>query len=246
MHETGLLGRVLPEFGRLTCQVQHDLYHRYTTDEHTLLALEVLDQMASEKVSRHGPYQKILNEVFDASSLYFALLTHDIGKGLGGGHAEKGAKLAAQAASRLGFDPDETEKIENLVRHHFLMAHVSQRRDLEDPHTVSEFARTVGRADVLNMLLIMTYADARAVGPGVWTDWKDYLLWELYYKSYERLMFDKKGASGSRKEIKQIREEVKRAWDRKFRRNSWMSTSATCPKNMSSTLPFGRFRNNSV
>jgi [protein-PII] uridylyltransferase len=211
MHQIGLLGRALPEFGRLTCQVQHDQYHRYTTDEHTLLALEVLDQIASEKVSKHGPYQKILNEVFDASSLYFALLMHDIGKGLGGGHAEKGAKRAAQAASRLGFDPDETEKIETLVRHHFLMAHVSQRRDLEDPRTVSEFARTVGRADVLNMLLLMTYADARAVGPGVWTDWKDYLLWELYYKCYERLMFDRKGVSGNRREIRQIREEVKKS-----------------------------------
>ncbi|MFN8009641.1 MAG: [protein-PII] uridylyltransferase [Terriglobia bacterium] len=211
MHGVGFLGRVLPEFGRLTCQVEHDLYHRYTTDEHTLLAIDVLDQVALEKPSKHGPYQKILNEVFDASSLYFALLMHDIGKGMGGSHAEKGAQMAAKAAARLGFDPDETDKIETLVRHHFLMANVSQRRDLEDPRTVSEFARTLGRSDTLNMLLLMTYADARAVGPGVWTDWKDYLLWELYYKTYERLMFDQKRGTGNRREIKQLQEEVKKS-----------------------------------
>ena len=120
MHETGLLGRLLPEFGRLTCQVQHDLYHRYTTDEHTLLALGVLDQIASEKVSKHGPYQKILNEVFDASSLYFALLMHDIGKGLGGGHAEKGAKLAAQADALAQY---EGLYATGLVKHCCCWAH---------------------------------------------------------------------------------------------------------------------------
>lgn len=208
MHELGFLGRVLPEFGRLTYLAQHDLYHKYTTDEHTLRALEILDQVAKGDEPRHLQYQRILNEIHDSSTLYFALLMHDIGKGLGAGHSARGAQLVGKALSRLGFDPDEAEKAQVLVRHHLLMGHVSQRRNLEDPHTIDEFVKTVERLDILNMLLLMTYADAVAVAPGVWTEWKDYLLWELYYKAYERLMFSEEVSPSAHAEVENVRQQV--------------------------------------
>jgi len=208
MHELGFLGRVLPEFGRLTCMVQHDQYHKYTTDEHTLRALDVLDEIAAQKQLRHAPYQKIFNEIHDSSSLYFAMLMHDIGKGLGGGHSARGAALVAKALDRLGFDPDEAQKIQILVRHHLLMGHVSQRRNLDDAHTIDEFVRVIDRLDLLNMLLLLTYADAQAVAPGVWTDWKDYLLWELYHRAYDRLMFAESVSAASHLDANEIRKRV--------------------------------------
>ncbi len=102
MHGLGFLGRVLPEFGRLTCQVQHDLYHKYTTDEHTLRALDVLDAIADGADSKHAPYLKVLNEIHDSSTLYFAVLMHDTGKGLGAGHSAKGAALVSQGSRPPG------------------------------------------------------------------------------------------------------------------------------------------------
>jgi [protein-PII] uridylyltransferase len=229
MHEVGFLGRVLPEFGRLTYLVQHDLYHKYTTDEHTLRALEILDQIAQGKQASRpltpssGPpspkafgtggeerqsYKRVLNEVHDSSTLYFALLMHDIGKGLGGGHSTKGALLVEKALERLRFDPDEGQKIQSLVQHHLLMGHVSQRRNLGDPHTIEQFVKEIDRLDVLNMLLLMTYADAQAVGPGVWTEWKDYLLWDLYHKAYDRLMFAAEITPRVHVEVEAVRRQV--------------------------------------
>jgi len=208
MHGLGFLGRVLPEFGRLTCQVQHDLYNMYTTDEHTLRALDVLDAIASGEVSKHAPYRKVLNEIHDSSTLYFAVLMHDTGKGLGSGHSAKGATQVAGALHRLGFDPDESEKVQALVRHHLLMGHVSQRRNLDDPHTIEEFVKVVDRLDVLNMLLLLTYADAQAVATGVWTDWKDYLLWDLYHKASERLMFAGSVSKASHADAEGVRKQV--------------------------------------
>lgn len=208
MHGLGFLGRVLPEFGRLTCQVQHDLYHKYTTDEHTLRAIDVLDAIADGVDSKHAPYRKVLNEIHDSSTLYFAVLMHDTGKGLGSGHSSKGAAQVARALDRLGFDPDEAEKVQSLVRHHLLMGHVSQRRNLDDPHTIEEFVKVIDRLDVLSMLLLLTYADAQAVAPGVWTDWKDYLLWDLYHKASDRLMFAGPVSRASHADAEGVRKQV--------------------------------------
>ncbi|MBM3802380.1 MAG: [protein-PII] uridylyltransferase [Acidimicrobiia bacterium] len=211
MHALGFFGRVLPEFGRLTCQVQHDLYHKYTTDEHTLRALDVLDAVAAGTNAKHAPYCKVLNEIHDSSTLYFAVLMHDTGKGLGGGHSAKGAALVAKALDRLGFDPDEGEKVQTLVRHHLLMGHISQRRNLDDPNTIEEFVKVVDRLDVLNMLLLLTYVDAQAVAPGVWTDWKDHMLWELYHRASDRLMFAESGSAASHADAAQVRKQVSEA-----------------------------------
>ena len=211
MHDLGLLGRILPEFGRLTCLVQHDPYHKYTTDEHTLRALEILDQVTQGKEERQSSYFRILSEVRDSSSLYFALLMHDTGRGAGKRHSAKGEMLVEKAVQRLGFDPDEAEKILTLVRHHTLMEQVSQRRNLEDPHTIEEFVGNIERVDILNMLTLMTYADAQVVGPGVWTEWKDYQLLDLYHKAYDRLMFSEDISPSAHQEVESVRKKVTEA-----------------------------------
>lgn len=187
MHDLDFLGKYLPEFGRVTCMVQHDLYHRYTVDEHTLRTIEVLDELANSKSRQLERYRNILGEVDDAWIVYLGLLFHDIGKGLGGGHTEKGVAIAGKVCDRLGLDRRDTERIVFLVRHHLTMSHISQRRDLADEKVIRDFAATVGALDRLNMLALLTYADINGVGPAVWNEWKDVLLWELYSRTREVL-----------------------------------------------------------
>jgi [protein-PII] uridylyltransferase len=183
MHETGFLARLLPEFGRITFLVQHDFYHKYTIDEHTLKAVEALDHLASEHDGKLSRFSRVFAEVEHAAPLYLALLMHDIGKGRGSGHAERGARIAGRVCDRMGLDRDGTEQVVLLVKRHLLMSHLSQRRDLNEEGLIEEFLNTVGTLDRLNMLLLLTYADTNGVGPEVWNDWKATLLWELYSRA---------------------------------------------------------------
>jgi [protein-PII] uridylyltransferase len=187
MHETGFLGRYLPEFERVTFIVQHDFFHKYTVDEHTLKALEGLDQVAVEKHSDLAPFTRVLWEVQDPSRLALGILLHDIGKGRGGGHVPKGARLAEAVVKRMGLDDADASDVLFLIQKHLVMSQVSQRRDLSDETLIEGFAETVGSLDRLNMLLILTFADNNAVGPGIWNDWKGALLWELYAKTRAHL-----------------------------------------------------------
>ncbi|HWC77881.1 MAG TPA: [protein-PII] uridylyltransferase, partial [Blastocatellia bacterium] len=182
MYETGFLGRYLPEFGRITFLVQHDFYHKYTIDEHTLRAIEVLDELAASP-SSNARFGKVLAELEDVAPLYLGLFLHDIGKGHGGGHVAKGIRIAERICERLGLEPESADRVIFLVRQHLLMSHVSQRRDLSEDSLVEGFAEKVGDLTNLNMLLLLTYADTSAVGPGVWNDWKGTLLWDLYTKA---------------------------------------------------------------
>jgi [protein-PII] uridylyltransferase len=183
MHELGFLGKYLPEFGRVTCLVQHDLYHKFTVDEHTLRAVEVLDELAYSRSKTLERYRHIYGEVKDPAILHLGLLMHDIGKGLGGGHTEKGIAIAERVCARLHLDGAAKEQIVFLIRQHLTMSHISQRRDLSDERVVETFVEQVGTLDNLNLLTLLTYADINAVGPGVWNEWKDALLWELYLKA---------------------------------------------------------------
>jgi [protein-PII] uridylyltransferase len=190
MHETGFLCRYLPEFGRLHLLIQHDLYHHYTVDEHTLRAAEALDALAcgTEQTGAAHFLCDVMREVEDPALLYLAVLLHDIGKGRGSGHVARGARMAERICARLGLDAASASKVVALVEHHTLMAHVSQRRDLNEPHTVRDFARKVGDVDMLGMLLLLTYADMSGVGPGVWSEWKGALLKELYARTRAELI----------------------------------------------------------
>ena len=186
MHETGLLGRYLPEFARVSLLIQHDLYHHYTIDEHTLRAVEALDALvaAREAEGQHAQFfRAVFAEVEDPALLYLSVLLHDVGKGRGSGHVARGARIAEGVCARLRLGAGEAAKVVRTVSNHVLMAHVSQRRDLRDARTAPDFAARVGGLDELNMLTLLTYADLHAVGPGVWSEWKAALLQELYTRA---------------------------------------------------------------
>ncbi len=184
MHEVGLLGRYLPEFGKLTCRVQHEFYHQYTADEHTLVCLEQLDLVWEAKAAPHQRYAALLQNLERPCLLYLALLLHDAGKALDQGpHATTGARAAQRAAGRLGLNGNDTQDLQRLIEHHVLMAVISQRRDLEDPAVIRRFAAQVGTVATLNRLTLLTFVDAQATSDKLWNGFKDALLWSLHDKA---------------------------------------------------------------
>jgi len=189
MHDTGFLGRYLPEFTRVTFLVQHDHYHRYTVDEHTLTAIEALDEVALARTTEGelSGFKRAFDEIAEAAPLYLALLLHDIGKGRRGSHVPIGARIAERVVERLQLERSAGEDIVFLVASHLVMSQLSQRRDLSEETLVKGFAERVGSLDRLNQLLLLTYADNRGVGPAVWSSWKAALLWELYARTRESL-----------------------------------------------------------
>jgi [protein-PII] uridylyltransferase len=206
MHELDFFGKFLPEFGRITCLVQHDLYHRYTVDEHTLRAIETIDELANSRSKTLERYRNIYQQLVDPAILNLGLLLHDIGKGLGGGHTEKGIRIAERVCQRLQLDRETSEKVIFLIREHLKMSHISQRRDLADEKVIHDFAAQMGTLDHLNMLTLLTYGDINAVGQGVWNEWKDVLLWELYTKARAVLCPDEAGE----RDIEPLRQRIAR------------------------------------
>jgi [protein-PII] uridylyltransferase len=187
MHELGLLGRYLPEFGALTCLVQYDVYHRFSADQHSLLAVEHLEALAPGQSAESEGAALVFHEVEKPELLMLGMLLHDIGKASGHGHVAKGIPLIRQLVERLGLPAADGALVEFLVAHHLTMSHVAQRRDIDDPKTVEDFAAAVGDPQRLKMLYLLTYADMRAVGPGVLTPWQARILHELYARALARL-----------------------------------------------------------
>ncbi|MGO4688970.1 [protein-PII] uridylyltransferase [Brevundimonas sp. 2YAF1] len=181
MNETGLLGRFLPEWGRIVGQTQFNMYHAYTVDEHTLQAVGVINDIARGKLEADHPTSTaIIHRIADIEVLMLAMLLHDVGKGGDRGQLEDGAIAARRACERLGVDPRRIELVVWLVRHHLLMSDYAQKRDVSDPSTVRAFAEAVGDPERLRMLMVLTVADIRAVGPGVWNGWKGQLMRALF------------------------------------------------------------------
>jgi [protein-PII] uridylyltransferase len=207
MHDLGLLARLIPEFGRISLLVQHDLYHHFTVDEHTLRAVEALDELHTSENKHRAHLRAVFAQLEDPTLLYLALLLHDIGKGQGRGHIARGAKLAERVCRRLRLKEDDAQKVVLLVKQHVTMAHLAQRRDLNEPQVISDFAAALGSLDALNMLLLLTYADLNAVGPGVWTDWKGTLLWELYRRT-RKLMTGEDAPVDDGAELVRIKEQI--------------------------------------
>src|SRR5437016_6494681 len=187
MHELGLLGRFLPEFGALTCLVQYDVYHKFSVDQHSLLAVEHLEALAPGQSAESEGAAQVLGEVEKPELLMLGMLLHDVGKARGHGHVAKGIPLIRELVTRIDLPPDEGALVEFLVAHHLTMSHIAQRRDIDDPKTIADFAVTVSDPQRLKMLYLLTWADMRAVGPGVLTPWQAPILYELYARTMARV-----------------------------------------------------------
>lgn len=184
MNEAGVLGRFVPEFGRVIAMMQFNMYHHYTVDEHLLRSIAILSDIENGRLKEEHP---LATEVFATIQsrrvIYVALFLHDIAKGRAEDHSLAGEKVARRLAPRFGLTAAETDTVAWLVREHLTMSTIAQSRDLSDPLTISAFATTVQSLERLKLLLILTVADIRAVGPGVFNGWKGQLLRTLYYET---------------------------------------------------------------
>src|SRR5207253_6407389 len=188
MHEVGLLGKYLPEFGRLTCLVQHEFYHQYTADEHTLVCLEQLDRIWEAEKAPHSNYSEIFRSVERPFVLYLALLLHDAGKARRlGKHSEIGGQLAVNVAKRLGLEAATTHTLRLVIEHHLTMTQISQRRDLDDPSVIRNFAAQIQNPEHLKLLTLHTFADTLGTSDKLWNGFKDSLLLLLFHKTMEQL-----------------------------------------------------------
>ena len=192
MHKLGMLREVVPEFGHIDCLIAKDPFHIYTVDHHSLIGVREVERLRAGEFARTLPHlTQVMNELPRPELLFLGMMFHDVGKGHGHDHAGRGARMMRDIATRLGLNVDESAACEFLVRHHLLMSHLAQRRDVDDDQLIVDFCRTVGSVDNLQRLYVLTYADMRAVGPGVWNNWRDSLLAELYLRARE---FFEKGA----------------------------------------------------
>jgi [protein-PII] uridylyltransferase len=181
MHEVDFLGRYIPEFGQLTCLVQHEFFHRYTADEHTLVCIEKLDRVIDTEDPKLAEYRALFQKIEDPLVLYLALLLHDTGKASNARHhAEASAVYAARVARRLQLTPEQRKSLVLLVDIHIALSMTAQRRNLDDPATIAEFASLVKSQSNLDMLMLLTLADGQGTGDENWSDWKESLVWQLY------------------------------------------------------------------
>ena len=188
MHEVDLLGRFIPEFGRMTCLVQHEFFHAYAADEHTLICLEKLDQVWDADQRPFTDYTHILQDIDLPYLLYLALFLHDAGKGMeSGDHVKDGTAVCLQVGERLGLSPRRLSRLRFLVDSHLLMAEVSQRRDIDSPTVIRQFAEAVQDEENLAMLTLLTFADSLGTSEDLWNDFKNTLLQSLYRRADRRL-----------------------------------------------------------
>jgi [protein-PII] uridylyltransferase len=188
MNESGVFGRFVPEFGRVVAQMQFDMYHHYTVDEHSIRAIGLLSQIEKGELKDDHPLAAdIVPQIVSRRVLYVAVLLHDIAKGRGGDHSVLGAEVAERLCPRLGMSAAETETVAWLVRWHLLMSATAFKRDLSDFKTILDFAESVQSPERLRLLLVLTIVDIRAVGPGVWNGWKRQLLTDLFQSAEEVL-----------------------------------------------------------
>ncbi|MFN4306663.1 [protein-PII] uridylyltransferase [Sulfurihydrogenibium azorense] len=187
MQDFYVLDDIIPEFGYQRCHFQYDHYHKYTTDAHAIKALEEMENLQRIDSPHKKQIYDIYKEIERKDLLIWAVFLHDIGKGHKTDHSELGAELSKNILERFGYPPADVETVSFLVRHHLDMAHISQRRNLHEPKVITEFVKLIKNKELLNMLTVLTYCDANAVGPGAWNDWKFALLMELYTKSTQLL-----------------------------------------------------------
>ncbi len=184
MNECGLLGKFIPDFGRVVAQMQYDMYHVYTTDEHTIRAIGIMNRIWNGELKEDHPLATaIMKKVISKKALFVAVLLHDIAKGRSGDHSVLGEQVAYELCPRLGLDEEQTQTVAWLVRKHLQMSDTAFKRDLDDPKTIEDFSATVQSVEKLRLLLCLTVVDIRAVGPNVWNNWKATLLRDLFSRT---------------------------------------------------------------
>ncbi|MDB9971132.1 [protein-PII] uridylyltransferase [Alphaproteobacteria bacterium] len=181
MNETGVLGRFIPDFQKVVARVQHDMYHTYTVDEHTINAISILRKIDNgEYESKYGLASKVIKQIVSKKVLYIALFLHDIAKGRGGDHSILGGQVAKNLCPKFGLLSDEVETVIWLVENHLLLSTIAFKRDLQDPKTIIDLKNKIQSAELLRLLYLLTVADITAVGPEIWNSWKDNLLKVVY------------------------------------------------------------------
>jgi [protein-PII] uridylyltransferase len=187
-NEAGVFGRFVTEFGRVNAQMQFDMYHHYTVDEHTIRAIGLIARIERGELKEDHPLaHEVIGKIRSRRALYVAVLLHDIAKGRHGDHSVLGAEIALKLCPRLGLSEDETELVAWLVRQHLIMSATAFKRDLSDGKTIADFVGQVQSVDRLRQLMLLTVVDIRAVGPGTWNSWKRQLIGDLYCAAEERL-----------------------------------------------------------
>lgn len=189
LHDTALLQVLFPEWTTITCLVVPDYYHRYTVDEHTLVAIEKLGELAGAADSSLRRLADVLREIADPALLRFALLFHDAGKGANDGdHSQRSVELAREAMQRIQMPPDNQSAVEFLIEHHLDLSAVMSSRDLYDPSTARALAQRIGTLERLKLLVVLTYADISAVNPAAMTPWRLEQLWQTYLVTHQELV----------------------------------------------------------
>jgi len=188
LNESGIIGRILPDWARVVGQMQFDTYHIFTVDEHTIEAVRILNSLEMGKLTDVAPVASgIIEDLQSRRALYMAMLLHDVAKGRGGDHSILGAEIATQVGPQFGLTAEETETVSWLVLHHLLLSQTAFKRDIDDPKTIFDVAEAIQSPERLKLLLVLTVADMRAVSPKVWNGWKATLLRELYARVAEVL-----------------------------------------------------------
>ncbi len=216
MNEAGVFGRFVPDFGRVVAQMQFDMYHHYTVDEHTIRAIGLLARLErGELKDEHKLATGLFKRIASRRVLYVAVLLHDIAKGRRGDHSIVGAEIARSLCPRFGLTPAETEQVAWLVRWHLLLSSTAQKRDISDPQTIRDFVERVKSLERLRLLHILTVVDIRAVGPGTWNSWKGQLIANLFEAAEEVLRLGHK-QRGRLEQVAAVQDDVAASlgWDR--------------------------------
>ncbi|MGE3309196.1 MAG: [protein-PII] uridylyltransferase [Limisphaerales bacterium] len=217
MHETGFLGKYIPAFHALTCKVQHEFFHLYTADEHTLVCLEMLDRIWDSAEPPFNEFLALFRSLDRPYVLYLALLLHDVGKAdANQAHEIESTRVAASQTRRLRLQPSAASTVGFLVRHHLLMVRLSQKLDLDDPEVIRDFAAKVQTIEHLNLLTLHTFADTMGTSESLWTSFKDSLVWALHRRTEQWLSGTDEQRAVIEQQRKSLQAEVRRLVPKTF------------------------------
>ena len=213
MHDHGVLTKLIPEFETICWHYQYDFYHTFTTDEHSLRVVENLEVMFQGNVFRDQGLFNLMQDVTAKGALYLAGLLHDIGKGVGILHSQRGERMASRALKRLGFDERTIQLVRFLTHEHLLMSHLSQRRDLDEEDTINDLLKHVKSTGRLRMLTLLTFADLMALSANALTDWKRALIWDLYDRTLLRIEkgFESAVHSSTDDRVKRVTDKLRKS-----------------------------------